>query len=88
LGNSTFKLVVVYATKIKDHNFEEQHSHEEADTLIPNRVLASVVTNDGQEVCVWSPDTDIFMLLLAFVSCGHLGIHTSPKFLTGKGTKY
>src|SRR5437867_8969999 len=31
----SFKLVVVYDNKIKGHNFEEIHTHEDADTLIP-----------------------------------------------------
>jgi len=52
LGNSTLEWSLSYETKIKDHNFEEQHSHEEADTLIPNQVLAFLATNDGQEKCV------------------------------------
>ena len=38
----SFKLVVGYETKINGHVFEEEHTHEEADTLIPHKVLASV----------------------------------------------
>jgi hypothetical protein len=41
-SNSTFKLVVVYGTKIKERDFEEDHSLEEADTLIPHQVMASI----------------------------------------------
>ena len=37
--NSTSKLVVVCGTKIKGHDFEGKHAHEEADTMIPNHVL-------------------------------------------------
>ena len=82
-----FKLVVLYDTKIKSHDFEEEHSHEEADTLIPHQVLASIADSaELRDVCVWSPDTDILTLLVDLVSCGHLGGH-SLKFLTGKGTK-
>ena len=55
---SGFHLVVVYGTTIKSLNVEEQHSHEEADTLIPQQVLASVEVNPLKEICVWSPDTD------------------------------
>ena len=33
-SNNTFKLVAVYDVKIKSNNFEEYHSHEEADTLL------------------------------------------------------
>ena len=86
--NSTFKIVVVYDTKIKGHDFEQQHTHEEADTLIPNQVLASVADSPWRDIYVWSPDTDVLMLLLDVVSCGRLGPQTSLKFQTGKGAKY
>lgn len=79
---------MVYDTKIKGHEFEENHSHEEADTLIPHQVLASVREVYGNEVCVWSPDTDVLILLLDLVSCDSLPPTDRLKFLTGKGTKY
>ena len=85
---TTFKLVVVYDTKMKGRGFEEDHSHEEADTLIPHQFMASVAGNPSKEVCVWSPDTDVLVLLIDLVSCGWLGEQISLKFLTGKGTKY
>jgi len=66
---------------------EENHSHEEADTLIPHQVLASVSENAVREVFVWSPDTDVLVLLLHLVSSCHLGTQTHIKFLTGTGTK-
>ena len=60
-STNNFKLVVVYGTKIKSYNFEENHTHEEADTLI---VLASIAENDWREVCVWSPDINVLTILL------------------------
>jgi len=87
-GTNNFKLVVVYGNKIKSSSFEEDHTHEEADTLIPHQVLASVAENDRREVCVWSPDTDVLTILLDLASRGRLGFHTRLKFLTGKATKY
>ena len=39
---SLFKLVVVYDTTIKEHNFEENHSQEETATLIFHQVLAAL----------------------------------------------
>ena len=87
-SSNTFKLVVVYDVKIKSNNFEEDHSHEEADTLIPHQVLASIAESDWREVCVWSPDTDVLTILLDLASCGRLGSRTRLKFLTGKATKY
>ena len=82
-----FKLVVVYGTTIKGWNFEEQHDHEEADTLIPNQVLASIEVDDWREVCVWSPDTDVLTLLIDLAS-HHIGPQTRLKFLTGKAAKH
>jgi len=41
---SSFLLVVVYDTVTKGRDFEEAHTHEESDTLIPHQVLASVST--------------------------------------------
>ena len=86
-SSNNVKLIVVYDTKIKGCDFEEDHSHEEADTLIPHQVLTSVAESDWREVCVLSPDTDVLTLLLDLVSCGRLGTRTRLKFLTGKGTK-
>ena len=87
-NNSACKLVVVYGTKIKGQDFEEDHSHEEADTLIPHQVLATIADGHCREICVWSPDTDVFVLLIDLVSRGRLGTNNRLKFLTGKGTKY
>ena len=70
------KLVVVYDT------------HEEADTLILNQVLASTSDDAAKEVWVWSPDTDVLVLLIDLVSCGRLGAHARLKILTGKSPKY
>ena len=36
---------------------------------------------------VWSPDTDVLLLLLDLVSCGHTASPTRLKLITGKGTK-
>ena len=83
--NTSFKLVVVYDTKIKGHDFEEDHTHEEADTLISHQVLASVSEDPWLEVFVWSPDTDVLNLLLHLASSGRLGSLTHLKLLTGKG---
>jgi len=85
---TSIKLVVVYEEKIREQDSEERHSHEEADTLIPHQVLTSIAESDWLEVCVWSPDTDVLMLLLDLVSRDRLGCNTRLQFLTGKGTKY
>ena len=78
----------MYGTKIKGQDFEEHHSHEEADTLISHQVLATIADSHCREICVWSPDTDVVVLLIDLVSHGRLGTNNRLKFLTGKGTKY
>ena len=40
--DSSILLFVLYDTFIKGHGSEQVHTHEEADTLIPHQVLASV----------------------------------------------
>jgi len=86
-STNNFKLFVVYDTKIKSYDFEENHTHEEADTLIPHQVLASIAENDWCEVCVWSPDTDVLTILMDLAPRGRLGFQTCLKLLTGKTTK-
>ena len=57
--------------------------------MIPHPVLVSLLDSPWRDMHVWSPDTDVLMLLLDLVSCGRLGHHqTRLKFLTGKGVKY
>ncbi|MES9881331.1 MAG: hypothetical protein ABW185_10665 [Sedimenticola sp.] len=87
-SNSVCKLVVLFDNKIKSHDFEDVHSHEEADTLIPNQVMASVADHPCREICVWSPDTDVLILLIDLVSNDRLGDLTRLKFLTGKSRKF
>ena len=67
---------------------EEVHTHEEADTLIQNQVLASATEQPCHEICVSSADTDVFILLIDLISRGLLASQTRLKFLTGKGRTY
>ena len=78
----------MHGNKIKGQYFEEECSHVEADALTPHQVSVLILEDDWQEVCVWLPDTDVFMLLLHLVSCSRLKAQTCLKFLPGKGTKY
>ena len=55
---------IVYDKNIVGPGFEEEHQHEEADTLIPYRVLVADSEHPGRQICVSSPDTDVFILLL------------------------
>ena len=85
--DSSIVLFVLYDTFIKGHGFQQVHTHEEADTLIPHQVLASVANGTMREIYVWSPDTDVLLPLLDLVSCGHIASPTHLKLITGKGTK-
>lgn len=76
-SSSTFKLVVAYDTTIKGRDFKENDSHEEVDTVIPHQVLGAADESVEQEICVWSPDTDVLTLLLDLVSNGRLRANTS-----------
>ena len=87
-SNTAIKLVAIYYNKIRCLDCEEEHTHEEADTLIPNQVLRSLDEHLSQEICVSSPDTDVLVLLLDLVSRGRHGNLNSMKFLTGKGANY
>ena len=44
-SDSSILLFVLYDTFIKGHGSESVHTHEEADTLIPHQVLASVAND-------------------------------------------
>ena len=70
-------LVVVYdkeaAKTINPRRSIETHSQEEADEPITLRVILSVEECTYREVDIWSPDTDVFVLLTDVVSRGHRG---------------
>ena len=72
--------MVAYVTKIKGRAFEEIHKQEEADTLIPNQVLASTAEPPCCETCVSSPVTDVFILFINIVSRGLLAPQARPLF--------
>ena len=66
-------------------NTSEEHTHEEADTLILNQVLASASENKFKDITVETPDTDVLVELVDLVSNDHLDDETGLKMLTGKG---
>ena len=69
---ATCSVIVAYDTKLKGRYFEAVHTHVEADTLIPNQVLASAAEQPCREMSVSSPNTDVFILIIDLVSCGLL----------------
>ena len=64
------------------------HGHEEADTQIPLHVLNCIKDSANQHIVVESLDTDVLILLMDLVACGHLGTLTSLEFHRGKGKKF
>ena len=78
---------MVYGIRIKGHDFEAEHCHEEADTLIPNQVL-DCLSDQVKEICVWSPDTDVLILLVDLTAHDRPPANIGLKFLTGRGAKF
>ena len=70
-----------------DDKFKE-HSHEEADALIPLQVINSLKESTAKEVHVRCSDTDVFILLMDLASNNHLGALTKLVMLAGTGAKY
>ena len=66
---------------------KKEHAHEEADTQIPLHVLGIVRRSSIIKVDVWSPDTDVLILLMDLVAHAEQRLH-AVNLLTGKGTKY
>ena len=79
------RLYVIYDKQIVGPDVSEEHNHEEADTLIPHQVIATVKNNPLKDITVRSPDTDVFMLLLDLVSNDYLDNRTGLKLNLGKG---
>lgn len=64
-----------------------EHTHEEADTIIPLHVLDVIRMDDKhtKTIDIFSPDTDIFILLMDLISnCSN---NNNVNFVTGKGCK-
>ena len=84
---ASFNIVVVYEITIEGHDFEAEHCHEEADTLILNQVL-DCLSDQVKEICVWSPDTDVLILLVDLTAHDRLLANIGLQFLTGRGAKF
>ena len=54
-------VVLGYSNKIVDRGTVVNHSHEEADTLIPNQVLDVSQKTGCNDITVISPDTDVYV---------------------------
>ena len=88
------RLITTYDTVIainEPHKLPDDfnsHGHEEADTQIPLHVLNCIKNSAYRHIVVESLDTDVLILLMDLVACGHLGTLTSLEFHTGKGKKF
>ena len=83
-----FEIYVIYDNKIKGEGIEKEHEHEEADTLIAHQVMRSIIPERLQSIDVWSPDTDVLILLLDLVAHKHIQTPNLLNFICRKGTKY
>jgi hypothetical protein len=76
---------IVYDKNIVGPGFEEEHQHEEADTLI--RVLVADSEYPGRQIYVSSPDTDVFYFV-TILSSNWKTDETQLKFLTVNEKKF
>jgi hypothetical protein len=79
------RVFVIYDNKIVGPDTSVEHTHEEADTIIPHQVLASAAEDEYKEITVRSPDTDVEVYLCDLVANDHITDKTSLLFHTGKG---
>ena len=76
--------VVAYDSKIVGKNFEELHTHEGADTLIPHQAISASSTDEYRDIYVFSTDTDVFILLMDPDARGRLPTQNNLTLITGK----
>ena len=81
------KIIVAYQNTIESSDSFEEHSHDEADTLIPNQVIDCAKSHPTAHMEVESPDTDVMLLLMHVVASGHLNVSNTLILVTGKGKK-
>lgn len=55
--------------------------------MTPNQVLSSAARGVYQKTCIWSPDTDVLLLLVDLAVSGQMTSSTSFNFHTGKRKK-
>ena len=79
------RVFVIYDTKIVGPDISVEHTHEKADTLIPNQVLAAAAEDNIKDITVRSTDTDVLILLMDLVANDLIDDGTSLQFHTGKG---
>ncbi len=61
------------------------HEHEEADTLIPLHVKDIMDSHQRFHVDVWSPDTDVLLLVMDLVAVDEIKLPNRVNLITGIG---
>ena len=79
-ANSPVELIVAYSDKILIKDISITHNHEEADTLIPNQLLSACAARPSCAVDIWSPDTDVLLLLMDLVSNDLISESSTVRF--------
>ena len=69
-----FHLVIAFGYNDIECENQITHSHEEADTLILNQVIVASQRKPHSGIHVYSPDTDVLILLMHLVAKGYLDI--------------
>ena len=80
-------LSVTYENKVVTSSSMVEHSHDEADTLIPNQVKECARIYPFAYIEVESPDTDVCMLLMHLTASGHLNVNNNLTLVSGQGRK-
>ena len=77
-------MVIAYGNFIEAPSSTTMDLHEEADTLLANQAMDA---GENSTIDVWSPDTDVFLLLMDLVANDRLGAGSQLAFITGKDAK-
>ena len=80
-------IVVAYENQVVSISSIVEHSHDEADQLIPNQVKECARIYPFADINVESPDTDVFMILMHLTAKGHLSVNNSLTLVSGQGKK-
>ena len=92
-GRDDIKMVVTHSGQIsvnEPHTLPQDfstHNYEEADTQIPLLLCHSLSSSTYKQVEVYSPDTDVLVLLMDLVSTGNTGAATNVILHAGKERK-
>ena len=64
----------MYENKRVETDINDIHSHAKADVLLAYQIIFSLSLTEDKEYFVWSPDTDILMILMHAVASAAMPI--------------